>query len=96
MTLTRLVAGIEQAWAHAGLPANTAEDVATTIASVTADGKTTGGTMYVEGGRTWDIEKGLLATRHEWLGAEQEKAMDAGTKLMGGGSHWIDNRSSQV
>jgi hypothetical protein len=96
MTRTRLVAGIEDVWASAGLPSNTAEDVASTIVGVLADGKVNGGTMYIEGGRTWNIEQGLLKTRHEWLGAEQEKAMDRGTELMGGGSHWIDNKSSQV
>ncbi|KAK0778344.1 hypothetical protein LTR91_015419 [Friedmanniomyces endolithicus] len=96
MTKTRLVAGIEKVWAESGLPSNSPEDVARVIVGVLADGKVNGGTMYIEGGRSWNIEQGLLATRHEWLGAEREKELDRGTELMGGGEHWTANKSSQV
>ncbi|KAK3109851.1 hypothetical protein LTR53_016453 [Teratosphaeriaceae sp. CCFEE 6253] len=96
MTRTRLVAGLDAAWARAGLPANEPEDVAAVIVGVLADGKVNGGAMFVEGGRAWDVEKGILATRHEWLGAEAEREMDRGTRLMGGGEHWVNNKSSQV
>ncbi|KAK5137293.1 hypothetical protein LTR08_000263 [Meristemomyces frigidus] len=96
MTRTRLVAGIEDTWHAAGLPSNTPEDVASVIVGVLAEGKVNGGAMYIEGGRAWNVEAGLLKTRHEWLGEKQEADLDRGTELMGGGSHWVDNKSSQV
>ncbi|EMC97807.1 hypothetical protein BAUCODRAFT_573830 [Baudoinia panamericana UAMH 10762] len=96
MTRTRLVAGIESTWEAAGLPSNSAEDVARVIVGVLADGNLSGGTMYIEGGRAWNIEQGLLKTRREWLGERQEAELDRGTELMGGGGHWIENKTSQV
>ncbi|KAK5731004.1 hypothetical protein LTR15_000942 [Elasticomyces elasticus] len=95
-SLRGLVAGIDEVWAKAGLPSNEPEDVARVIVGVLADGKVNGGTMYIEGGRAWNVEEGLLKTRHEWLGEKQEKDLDRGTQLMGGGEHWIENKSSQV
>ncbi|KAK5735661.1 hypothetical protein LTR17_008012 [Elasticomyces elasticus] len=95
-SLRGLVAGIDEVWAKAGLPSNEPEDVARVIVGVLADGKLNGGTMYIEGGRAWNVEEGLLKTRHEWLGEKQEKDLDRGTQLMGGGEHWIENKSSQV
>ncbi|KAI7328413.1 putative 3-hydroxyacyl-CoA dehydrogenase [Hortaea werneckii] len=96
MTRTRLVAGIEDEWQKAGLPSNAPEDVASVIAGVVADGQVNGGTMYIEGGRAWNVEAGLLKTRPEWLGAKQTADLDTGTALMGGGEHWTANASSQV
>lgn len=96
MTRTRLTLGIEDAWVKAGLPSNTPEDVAKVIAGVMVDGEINGGTMYIEGGRAWNIEEGLLATRRQWLGEQREADLDRGTALMGGGEHWIENKKSQV
>ena len=96
MTRTRLVAGIEDEWQKAGLPSNAPEDVASVIAGVVADGQVNGGAMYIEGGRAWNVEAGLLKTRPEWLGAKQTADLDTGTALMGGGEHWTANASSQV
>jgi len=96
MTRTRLTLGIEDAWANAGLPSNTPDDVAKVIAGVMVDGKVNGATLYVEGSRAWNIEEGLLATRRSWLGEQREADLDKGTALMGGGEHWTDNEKSQV
>lgn len=96
MTRTRLVAGIEDTWHKAGLASNTPEDVAKVIVGVLADGQVNGGSMYIEGGRAWNVEEGLLKTRPDWLGAERAAALDKGTELMGGGEHWTANKSSQV
>ena len=39
-------------------------------------------TIYVEGGRAWEIEEGLLATRDQWLGkGPNERLMKAGEWL---------------
>ena len=83
-------------WQYAGLPSNSAEDVARVIAGVLADGHLHGGTLYIEGGRAWNVEEGLLATRQEWLGKKQADDLDRGTALMGAGRHWTENKSSQV
>lgn len=32
-------------------------------------------TIYVEGGRGWDIEEGLSSTRDQWFGAENNERM---------------------
>ncbi|KAK5109269.1 hypothetical protein LTR62_007143 [Meristemomyces frigidus] len=96
MTTTRLVAGLEDLWSKEGLPANSPEDVARAIVAVLSEGKVTGGTMYIEGGRVWNVEAGILATRQEWLGGRLEADLETGTRLMGGGSHWVENESSQV
>jgi len=87
---------MEKMWDEAGLAANTPEDVARVIAGVLADGKVNGGTMYIEGGRAWNVEEGMLKTRPEWLGEKQAADLDKGTELMGGGEHWTANKSSQV
>lgn len=96
MTRTRLVAGIEDTWREAGLPSNTAEDVAKVIVGMMADAKLVGGAMYIEGGRAWDVEAGLVKARPQWLGERQAADLDRGTALMGGGDHWVANKSSQV
>jgi len=90
------VAGIEDTWDKAGLPSNQPDDVARVIIGVLAEGKVNGGTMYIEGGRAWNVEQGLLKTRPEWLGEKQAKDLDQGTELMGGGEHWVENKKSQV
>ena len=44
--------------------------------------KCNGLTIYVEGGRGWDIEEGLNATRDEWMGkGPNERMMKAGAWL---------------
>lgn len=88
MTKTRLVAGIESVWEQNGLPSNTAEDVARVIVGVLSEGKVNGGTMYIEGGRAWNVEAGLMDLRPKWIGEKQAADLDTGTALMGGGEHW--------
>ena len=86
-----MVVGIENEWDNAGLPSNTPEDVAGVIVGVLAEGKVTGGALYIEGGRGWNVEAGLLETRHEWLGDQREADLDRGAELMGGGNHWVEH-----
>lgn len=80
--------GIVSAWSEAGLPSNTPEDVAQVIVGVLCDSKLNGGTMYIEGGRAWNIEAGLMKLKPQWIGEKQNADLDAGTRLMGGGDHW--------
>ncbi|KAK5167778.1 uncharacterized protein LTR77_007477 [Saxophila tyrrhenica] len=92
MTKTRLTANLDATWEKAGLPANTAEDVAKVILGVMADGKVNGGTMYIEGGRAWNVEAGLMALKPQWIGEKQNSDLDKGTTLMGGGEHWTEGK----
>lgn len=85
---TRLVAEIEAPWAEAGLPANEPEDVARVIVGVMADSGLNGGTLYIEGGRAWNVEAGLMKLKPQWIGEKQNSDLDKGTALMGGGEHW--------
>lgn len=88
MTKTRLVSGIEEDWAAAGLPENEPMDVAQIIAGVMADGKLVGGALYVEGGRAWDIEPGLDRTDPQWMGEKQSKDFARGQEVLGTGDDW--------
>ena len=44
--------------------------------------------MYIEGGRAWNIEAGLMKLKPQWIGEKQNSDLDKGTELMGGGEHW--------
>lgn len=44
--------------------------------------------MYIEGGRCWNVEEGLLKTRPQWLGERQTADLDRGTQVLGGGEGW--------
>jgi hypothetical protein len=52
-----------------GLPINTATDVAEVILGLASTSGLNGKTLYIEGGKSWDIEEGLLQTRPQWLAA---------------------------
>lgn len=71
------------------MPSNTPEDVAKVIVGVLSEGKVNGGTMYIEGGRAWDVEAGITELRPKWIGEKQTADLDRGTALMGAGEHWI-------
>lgn len=91
-TKTRIAEGVAHLFEEAGLPSNTPEDVAKVVVGVLADQTLSGGTMYVEGGRAWNIEAGLLKTRPEWLGERQTAELDRGTEVMAGGEDWVKNQ----
>jgi len=44
------------------------EDAAAALGQEKAGGRCNGLTIYVEGGRGWEVEEGLNATRDQWLG----------------------------
>lgn len=88
LSRTRLTKDLEPTWEKAGLPANEAEDVARVIVGVLSDSSVNGGTMYIEGGRAWNVEAGLTKLRPQWIGEKQASDLDKGTEIMGAGDHW--------
>lgn len=71
---------------------NTAEDVANVALSLAAGThkskgkeeaeKCNGLSVYVEGGRGWEIEEGLDATRELWMGKEPNESLMAAMKVL--------------
>lgn len=52
-----------------------AEKVAAALGQDQAHSRPNGLTLYVEGGRAWDVEEGLEATRPQWLGEKPNDMM---------------------
>ncbi|CAK3808901.1 Hypothetical predicted protein [Lecanosticta acicola] len=91
-TRTRVSEGVAHLFEHAGLPRNSPEDVAKIVVGVLADEDLNGASIYVEGGRAWNIEEGLLRTRPQWLGERQTVELDRGTEVLGSGQGWVKNQ----
>jgi NAD(P)-dependent dehydrogenase (short-subunit alcohol dehydrogenase family) len=89
MTTSKMTEGVQTQWGRAGLPRNDPRDVARVIVGVLADATQSGGAMYIEGGRAWDVEAGLVNARPEWLGERQAADLDRGTAALGGGEGWV-------
>jgi hypothetical protein len=84
MTSTGMTAGIESAWRKANLPINSPEDVAKVIIDVCRVKDVNGGAFYVEGGRAWEVEKGLFGEAQDlWMGKEQRNEWDRGQVVLG-------------
>lgn len=88
MTTTAMVKGIQDAWFKAGLPANTPMDVARIIAGLVVDPKLNGMSIYVEGGRGWEIEENLDHLEPQWLGEEPSRTLAIGQNVLGDGGDW--------
>ncbi|KAF7195361.1 Short-chain dehydrogenase/reductase ascJ [Pseudocercospora fuligena] len=91
-TVTKVFEGVKDIWEKSGLPSNQPGDVAKIVVGVLSDPQQKGGALYVEGGRAWDVEAGLLHTRPQWLGERQTKDLDAGTLVLGSGEDWVKNQ----
>lgn len=88
MTTTAMVKGVQEAWMKAKLPCNTPADVAYIIAGVLADSALNGKSMYVEGGRAWEIEANIDRLEPQWLGEEQSRSLAQGQAVLGSGMDW--------
>jgi NAD(P)-dependent dehydrogenase (short-subunit alcohol dehydrogenase family) len=88
MTTTGMVKGIQDGWLKAGLPTNTPLDVAKVTAAVLGDESLNGKSMYVEGGRAWEIEANLDRLEPEWLGEEPSRSLAKGQAVLGSGMDW--------
>ncbi|KAL2822445.1 hypothetical protein BJX63DRAFT_441119 [Aspergillus granulosus] len=88
MTQTAMVKGVQDAWYKAGLPVNSPLDVGKVIAAVLGDEGLNGASMYVEGGRAWEIEKNLDRLESQWLGEEPSQSLARGQAVLGSGMDW--------
>lgn len=88
MTETGMVAGIEDGWRKANLPVNQPLDVAKVIAGVVSSPELNGTSMYVEGGRAWEIERNLDRLQPQWLGEEPSRSLEKGQAVLGDGRDW--------
>ncbi|KAL2871172.1 putative 3-hydroxyacyl-CoA dehydrogenase [Aspergillus lucknowensis] len=88
MTATGMVRGIQDGWYKAGLPVNSPMDVAKITAAVVGDASLNGTSMYVEGGRAWEIEGNLDRLEPVWLGEEPSRSLAKGQAVLGSGMDW--------
>ena len=83
---------VSTGWHENRLPMNTAEDVANMVLGLVAGTHKSNGkeeaemcnglSVYVEGGRGWEVEEGLGTMREVWLGkGPNERLMAAGRFL---------------
>lgn len=89
MTTTGMVKGIQDGWFKAGLPVNTPMDVAKITAGLLVEPELNGKSMYVEGGRGWEIEGNLDRLEPQWLGEEPSRSLAKGQAVLADGSGWI-------
>ncbi|KAJ5190153.1 uncharacterized protein N7498_009138 [Penicillium cinerascens] len=88
MTQTETIKNVEQQWRNANLPTNSVRDVSTVAASILADKSLNGTSMFIEGGRAWEIEENIDRLEPQWLGEGPSKALAAGQELLDDGSIW--------
>ncbi|KKK24443.1 hypothetical protein ARAM_006071 [Aspergillus rambellii] len=100
MSATSMVDDIEGPWQRAGLPVNQPAEVAQIIVGLAALGEEGNGkSIYVEGGRGWDIETGLEQTRNQWMGQKQSEAWLEGEKFLrshpASAAYWLGQNGIQ-
>ncbi|OQU95211.1 hypothetical protein CLAIMM_01450 isoform 1 [Cladophialophora immunda] len=74
-TDTKMIASHTHLFVEAGLPLQTADDVAKSILHVSADPKLHGAAIFVGAGKNIDVEQGFAATESQWLGKEIQTLM---------------------
>lgn len=81
-TRTTLTKTVQDRWTKEGLPVSTPQEVALVSAGVLANDSLNGTSMYVEGGRAWEIEANIDRLEPEWLGEEPSKTLALGQKVL--------------
>jgi NAD(P)-dependent dehydrogenase (short-subunit alcohol dehydrogenase family) len=82
-TDTQMFAGVKKAWVEQRMPLNTPEEVARIIAQVAGDSSLNGKSIFVGGGRGFDMEEGINRTEPQWLGEEQARTLNLGQAVLG-------------
>jgi NAD(P)-dependent dehydrogenase (short-subunit alcohol dehydrogenase family) len=88
VTQTDSIKKVEAQWKQAELPINTPEQVATLATGVLTDRSLNGTSMFIEGGRAWEIEQNIDRLESEWLGEAPSKVLALGQELLDDGSIW--------
>lgn len=88
MTQTEGIKKIEQQWKEASLPTNTPREVSTVATGILSDPSLNGKSMFVEGGRAWEIEGNIDRLEAQWLGEAPSKVLAAGQKFLDDGAIW--------
>ncbi|KAJ5544454.1 hypothetical protein N7535_007147 [Penicillium sp. DV-2018c] len=88
VTQTNSIKKVEAQWKGADLPINTPKQVATVATGVLTDQTLHGKSMFIEGGRAWEIEENLSQLESEWLGEAPSKALALGQGLLDDGAIW--------
>ncbi|KAJ5679950.1 hypothetical protein N7462_008194 [Penicillium macrosclerotiorum] len=88
MTQTESMKKIEQQWKQASLPTNSPREVSTVATGILSDQSLNGKSMFVEGGRAWEIEENIERLEAQWLGEAPSKALAAGQELLDDGTIW--------
>lgn len=89
VTQTDTIKHIEAQWKEAELPLNTPGQVATVAACVLADKSLNGTSMFVEGGRAWEIEEKIDQLEAQWLGKAPSQILAKGQNLLDDGAAWM-------
>ncbi|RAK98453.1 putative 3-hydroxyacyl-CoA dehydrogenase [Aspergillus ibericus CBS 121593] len=69
-------------WEEEGLPISSALQVAQVTAGVLVDDTLNGTSMYVEGGRAWEMEANITRLEPQWLGEAPSKTLTRGQKVL--------------
>lgn len=88
MTQTDSIKKIEQQWTQASLPTNSPRQVSTVATGMLSDQLLNGRSMFVEGGRAWEIEENIERLEAQWLGEAPSKALAMGQELLDDGAIW--------
>jgi hypothetical protein len=67
--------GIYPAFAERGLATNSPDDVAISLVGLLAEKEMFGKGLYVEGGKSWELEDGIVKTMPQWLGEGPTKRL---------------------
>ncbi|KAK5653512.1 hypothetical protein OQA88_8771 [Cercophora sp. LCS_1] len=90
-TDTQLLAGpVKTRWLAEKMPLNTPLCVAKQITQLVLDSSLNGRVVYVAGGRGFDTEAGVEATRPVWMGAENNTIWERGQEILGLGDGWTE------
>lgn len=68
LTESNMTVGISDVFRKAEQPVNVPDDLAKPLLGFCAEKALYGKAIYVEGGRCWEIEDGLVRTMSQWLG----------------------------
>jgi NAD(P)-dependent dehydrogenase (short-subunit alcohol dehydrogenase family) len=82
-TDTQMIAGVKKAWVGQLMPLNTPAEVARIIAQVAGDSSLNGKSIFVGGGRGFDMEEGINRSEPQWLGEEQARLLNRGQAVLG-------------